>query len=112
MKKYEAILILDDRKVEGNGTTFVKEFEAVIGELGGTNISSESLGRKQFASPIKKKSAGTYWDLTFDMDEDKVEDLKKRYKLTQQVLRLVVFVYDVPEITVIVKKQEEVEAEA
>ena len=38
MKKYEAILILDDRKVEGNGSAFVKDVESVIAELGGADV--------------------------------------------------------------------------
>ncbi len=99
MKKYEAIIILDDRKVEANGATFVKSIEEVIAELGGSNLTSECMGRKQFAYPIKKKNAGTYWDLIFDMDEKGVAQLLNRYRLVQEVLRLVVFAYERPEKT-------------
>ena len=99
MKKYEAIVILDDRKVEANGAAFMKSVEEVIAELGGANLTSECMGRKQFAYPIKKKNAGTYWDLIFDMDEAGVAKLLDRYRLVQEVLRLVVFAYERPEKT-------------
>lgn len=99
MKKYEAIVILDDRKVEANGATLVKTIEEVIAELGGSNGTSECMGRKQFAYPIKKKNAGTYWDLIFDMDEAGVAKLLDRYSLVPEVLRLVVFAYERPEKT-------------
>lgn len=99
MKKYEAILILDDRKVEGNGSAKVKEVEDAIAELGGSDISSECMGRKQFAYPIKKKNAGTYWDIFFTADETTNAKLLDRYRLSQEVLRLVIFTYERPEKT-------------
>ncbi len=106
MKKYEAILILDDRKVEGNGNAFVKDMEPVFKEFGATTFDAESMGRKQFAYPIKKKTAGTYWNIFFDLEEDKIEELKARYRLAQPVLRFTVFVDDAPEVTVIERKNE------
>lgn len=99
MKKYEAIVILDDRKVDANGAAYVKSIEEVIAQLGGANVTSECMGRKQFAYPINKKNAGTYWDLIFDLNEDAVEKLVERYRLVQEVLRLVVFAYERPEKT-------------
>ena len=99
MKKYEAILILDDRKVEGNGSAFVKDVEKVIAELGGSDIASDCMGRKQFAYPIKKKNAGTYWDILFSADEATNKKILDRYRLTAEVLRLVIFTYDRPEKT-------------
>lgn len=96
MKKYEAILILDDRKVEGNGSAFVKDVERVIAELSGTEISSECMGRRQFAYPIKKKNAGTYWDIFFTADESTNKKVLDRYRLVAEVLRLVIFTYERP----------------
>jgi ribosomal protein S6 len=109
LKKYEAILILDDRKVEGNGSAFVKDVETVIAELGGTEISSECMGRKQFSYPIKKKNAGTYWDIFFTSDESTNKKLLDRYRLSAEVLRLVIFVFERPEKTQLDLEKEIVE---
>ena len=111
MKKYEAIIILDDRKVEANGNAFVRSVEEVIAELGGTKLVSECMGRKQFAYPIKKKNAGTYWDVIFEIDESGVAKLLDRYSLSQEVLRFVIFSYDRPEKTRLEPKKVVVEAE-
>jgi small subunit ribosomal protein S6 len=109
LKKYEAILILDDRKVEGNGSAKVKEVEDVIAELGGADISSECMGRKQFAYPIKKKTAGTYWDIFFTADEATNAKVLDRFRLDQDVLRLVIFTYERPEKTQLDLNKEPVE---
>ena len=55
MKKYEAILILDPQKVDDSGDAFVKDVEAAIAEMGGKIVTTDRMGRKQFAAPIKKK---------------------------------------------------------
>ncbi len=105
MKKYEAIVILDPQRVDDHGEAFMNDVEAVVTELGGKVVSNEKMGRKQFAAPIRKKTAGLYWDLVFEAETDSISKLKDRYRLNNTVLRLEVFVYDKPAVTVIEKKQ-------
>ncbi len=107
MKKYEAIFILDDRKVDDGGKNFITEVETAIGEFGGAAGRSESMGRRQFAYPIKKKRGGVYWNVVFELPEDKVAELKNRYRLNQTLLRLEVFIYDRPEQVVLPKKNQD-----
>ncbi len=110
MKKYEAILILDSQKVDDSGDAFVKDVEAAIVELGGKIVKTDRMGRKQFAAPIKKKTAGLYWNLVFEAEQDSITKLKTRYCLNATVLRLQVFVYDKPEVTVLEKIAKKKEA--
>lgn len=112
MNKYEAVYILDDRKVEGNGSAFVKEIEAAVSELGGKCVSTECIGRRQFATPIKKRTAGTYWDLVFEVPAAGVAVLKDRFRLNPSLLRAEIFAYDKPEVTVIERKRLESESES
>ena len=65
MKKYEAVYILDIRKVDDEGEAFSKEITAFIESLGGKIESVTSLGRKQFTYDINKRKAGIYWDFLF-----------------------------------------------
>ena len=74
MKKYESLIILDDRKIENNGELFIKDVEAVIASLGGEHLSSENMGRKQLAYQIKRRNAGVYWSLLFNLDPSKVAE--------------------------------------
>ena len=94
MKTYEAVLILDDKKLDDHGETFCKEVADQVKKLGGRVKERHSLGRKQFAAPIKKRSAGTYWNLVIDMDPANLKALEDRYRLNAAVLRLVILHYD------------------
>ena len=99
MKKYECIIILDDRKIENTGEAFIKTVEKQISSLGGEILETENMGRKQLAYQIKRRNAGVYWSILFNIAPDKVASLKDAYKLEEKILRLAVYVYDVPEMT-------------
>ena len=60
MKKYEAVYILDLRKVEDEGKAFSQDFAKKIGEMGGTVNETILMGRKQFAREINRRKAGVY----------------------------------------------------
>ena len=98
MKKYETIVILDEKRIDDDGTKFLKEFENVLTEeIGGTVVETEIMGRKQFAREIKRKKTGIYLDIIHEMTEDKVKVLRDKYKLNETVLRLQSYIYDRPE---------------
>ena len=98
MKKYETIVILDEKAVKDDGKAFLEDLEKIIGkEFGGKVVESEIMGRKQFAREIKKKKTGIYLDIVHEMDEDKVIVLRDKYKLDESVLRLQTYSYDRPE---------------
>lgn len=107
MKKYEAVIILDEGKLDTSGENYAKEIASYIEEsLAGKVELSESMGRKTFTYPIKKRNAGLYWNLVFEADATKVLELKDNYRLDQNILRFEVFVYDRPEspVTLTTKK--------
>ena len=98
MKKYETIVILDEKRIDDDGTKFLKGIETVLTkEIGGTVIKSEIMGRRQFAREIKRKKTGIYLDIIHEMAADKVKILRDKYKLDETVLRLQSYTYDRPE---------------
>ncbi len=97
MKKYEAVFILDIRKVDEAGDEFGKELTALIESLGGKMESAVSMGRKQFSYDINKRKAGLYWNFVFELDAAKVIEIKEKYKLSEKVLRSLILIYDRPE---------------
>ena len=113
MKKYETVIILDDRKIQDEGKAFVEEFSTKISRAGGEIVKVTSLGRKQFARQMKKRKTGFYWDFTINLDEKEAKKLPTYYNLDERVLRLQNFVYDRPEVpadkgtTEIVEKKEQ-----
>ena len=97
MKKYESIFILNDRKCEDGGKAYAKKVEEILAEVGATNVTSESMGRKQFARPIGKRTSGLYWSFIFELAADKVVEFQDKFRLEEVVLRQVVYTYDKPE---------------
>ena len=94
MKKYEAIFILDIRKVEDEGKGFTEEFGKNLESWGGKLIEANAMGRKQFAREINKRKAGIYWDYVFEMDPLKVIEVRNQYRLDERLIRLLVINYD------------------
>ncbi len=97
MKKYECVLIFDESKLETSGEAAVAAITEFIGTIGGKVVESEDMGRKTFSYPIKKKNSGLYWDLTIELDADKVAGFKSNYRLDESILRMEVFAYERPE---------------
>ncbi|MDR0932541.1 MAG: 30S ribosomal protein S6 [Victivallales bacterium] len=97
MKKYEAVFILDIRKTDDEGAAFTKEFAELISSLGGKVESSTPMGRRQFTYEIKKRKAGIYFDFIFELDAEKVIDIKEKYKLDDRILRNMILLFDRPE---------------
>ena len=93
MKTYEAVFILDSKKLEDNGEVFAKSAGEQIEALGGKVHKAVSLGRKQFARAIGRRRAANYWDLIIDLEPESVVALQDGYRLNETVLRLVVFNY-------------------
>ena len=60
MKKYEAVFILDMRKVEDEGKAFSEEFAQMIQSWGGSVVESNAMGRKQFAREIRKRPPASH----------------------------------------------------
>lgn len=91
MKTYEAVFILDERQFTDGGDAFAEEVVNHIETLGGRVRKKESMGRKQFARPIKKQKSGIYWDFEFDMDPASVNAVSEQYRLNPAVFRVGVF---------------------
>ena len=96
MKKYEAIFILDIRKVDDEGAGVTSEIATLIKEWGGEMIKSDSLGRRQFAYEIKKRKGGIYWNYVFTALPEKVKELKENFRLDERVLRNMIINFDRP----------------
>ncbi len=96
MKKYEAVYILDLRKVDDEGKAFSEEFAAKIGEMGGAVTETVMMGRRQFAREINKRKAGIYLDFVFEMDPAQEKNLREVYRLDERVLRVLIVNFDRP----------------
>ncbi len=97
MKKYEAVFVFNTRKVKDEGKDFLEEITQVIEDFGGKLESSDFMGRKQFAYEMNKMKAGIYWNYIITMNPEDVEMLRKKFRLDERVLRMLIINYDRPE---------------
>lgn len=96
MKIYDVIYILDEKKFEDGGEAFSKEVAAHLKSLGGDVKEVVNMGRKTFAAPVKRQTAGLYWNLVVDLDPAKVLTFEDKYRLNNSILRLKVMYYQAP----------------
>jgi small subunit ribosomal protein S6 len=94
LKTYEAVFILDPKKVEDGGEALAKGVSEQAEALGGKVQRAVPLGRRQFARPLGKHRAGVYWDIVLDLQNEAVAAFKDRYRLNSAVLRLEVFLFE------------------
>lgn len=97
MKKYEAVFILDIRRVDDEGQAFSQELAGLMKGWKGVITESVSLGRRQFAREIRKRKAGIYWKYLFDAKPEVIEQIRDKFRLDERVLREMIIAYDRPE---------------
>jgi small subunit ribosomal protein S6 len=88
MKKYDALYIFvgvsKDDVLEANLEKALSE----VTRLGGNIIAKDSLGKRAFARPMKKRDNGVYVKVRFELDPLKIKELVARYHLVEEVFRV------------------------
>ena len=94
MKKYDALYIFvgiaKDDALEAN----LEKALAEVTRLGGNVITRDSLGKRSFARPMKKRDNGVYVKVRFELDPLKVDELVNRYHLVEEVFRVQILAVD------------------
>ncbi len=115
MKNYEMLYIISgdvtDTDVESKAKLASKVIEEARGKVKNMDISE----RKTLAYHIKNQDTGTYVNLIFELDPQKIETIKKEFKTLTFVIRYIISI--IPDRKSIIKlkpkkaKKEEVETE-
>ena len=94
MKTYDALYIFvgiaKDDVLEAN----LEKALAEVTRLGGNVVAKETLGRRPFARPMKKRENGVYVKVRFELDPLKVDELVNRYHLVEEVFRVQILAVD------------------
>ena len=88
MKKYDGLYIFAG---SARDEVLDKMVEGAISEIthhSGNILSTNVLGKKTFARPMKKRDNGVYVKIRFEIDPAAIEKLTKRYKLIEDVFRV------------------------
>jgi ribosomal protein S6 len=94
MKQYDANFIFVQTGREDTWAKTIERMQGEITRIGGTVISTEDRGKKTFARIQQKKESGTYLTIRFELDPVKVNELRARYALIEEIFRLQILVVD------------------
>jgi ribosomal protein S6 len=94
MRKYDGLYIFAGSARDEVLDKMVEAASAEIINQSGKILSTEMLGKKTFARPMKKRDNGVYVKIRFEIDPAAIEKLIKRYKLVEDVFRVQFLVVD------------------
>lgn len=88
MKKYDALYIFVGVAKDDALEACLEKALAEVNRVGGNVLATDSLGKRAFARPMKKRENGVYVKVRIELDPAKVEELVNRYHLVEEVFRV------------------------
>lgn len=88
MNRYEAMVILPESLTEDEIEKGLGVLTAEVKKLGGTAGKPARMGRKLFARPLNKQTAGEYALLRFELPGDQVGPLQEALKFEDAIFRI------------------------
>lgn len=94
MKQYDALYIFTgvsrDEVLQAN----LDKALAEVTRLGGELVGQNTLGKRAFARPMKKRDSGVYVKVRFSIDPAALKELVDRYRLVEEVFRVQILAVD------------------
>ena len=94
MKKYDANFIFVQTGRDEAWAKTIERMQAEITRVGGKVLDTQDRGKKTFARIQQKKESGTYLTIRFELDPVKVNELRARYALIEEIFRLQILAID------------------
>jgi len=89
-KRYEGVYFLSDALKAETLDAARETVRSDIKKVGGVILSEKPLERRAFARPLRKQQGANYWEVTFELDADKVTSLKQRHRLDGNIFRVMI----------------------
>lgn len=90
MNQYELLYIVSNHYTDEEISKISEQISGEVTAVGGTIVSSQSIGKIRLAYPIKKQRHGTYMLVYFDAESPAIEPLNRKLILTDEILRHVI----------------------
>ena len=84
---YEIVFIIDTGTPDEEATRLVEGFSNIITEQGGAVTRSESMGRRQLAYRIGRKTEGNFWLFEVEGTGAEIAELERRMRVSDAVMR-------------------------
>ncbi|AGB42482.1 ribosomal protein S6 [Halobacteroides halobius DSM 5150] len=90
MRKYETMFILNSDLEEEATESLVEKLTGVIADNDGELVDVDEWGTKELAYEINDQKAGYYTVVNFEGTPATVNELKRNYKINDNVMRYIV----------------------
>ncbi len=87
MRRYEMMVLIPDTLDEEAATGVFENVKTILDEQGGQLIDEAYWGKRRLGYEINKRHHGYYGVLDFEASTEGVEELERRLKLSDDVLR-------------------------
>lgn len=104
MNKYEGLYIFAGSAKDDVLDKQIDKARGEITRLSGNVLSTDVLGKKSFARPMRKRDSGVYVKIRFELDPAQVSTLVSRYHLVEEIFRVQILVVDERREAVLVKQ--------
>ncbi len=94
MKKYDATFIFVQTSRDEAWAKTIERMQGEITRIGGKVLDTTDHGKKTFARIQQKKESGTYLTIRFELDSSKVNELRARYALLEEIFRVQIIAID------------------
>jgi ribosomal protein S6 len=87
MRSYEGTYIMDVQGKEEGVDDVLAIIKEAIESLGGKMEGAQRMGQRPFESAGKKLDSGYYVGVRFQLEPEKLDDLREKFRLDKQVFR-------------------------
>ncbi len=87
MRQYETGFVLSSSLPEEEAQAFIRQMAEVVSQKNGRMIKQDVWGKKRLAYPIKKFNEGIYVFFLYEGPGDVSQELERRFKQTDTVIR-------------------------
>ena len=84
---YEVVFIVDTGTPEDEAKGLVENLEKIVTDQGGTITRSESMGKRQLAYRIDRKTDGNFWLFEIEGTGSEIAELERRMRVSDAVVR-------------------------
>ena len=84
---YEVVFIIDPDTPEDESARLVENLQNIVTEQGGSFARSESMGRRNLAYRIGRKTEGNYWLFEIEGSGSEIAELERRMRVADAVMR-------------------------
>jgi small subunit ribosomal protein S6 len=94
MDKYEMMFIVKTTLDEATVKKTVDSLSKVITDMKGKLLDTKDMGQRELAYPIKKEISGFYYVFTFEANSEIVNELDRKARINENIIRHLVIKLD------------------